>query len=82
MGEKFFRLVEMREKEIAVTSVFQKGKVTIPHWIRKKLGIHDGDKVIWIFKDGDYIMRKVGVKLESRMQQSRLLRKGDSHAGI
>lgn len=64
MYEKKYRSVEMRYKEISTSKVFQKGKVVIPSDIRKTLGIHDGDKVIWIFKDGDYIMRKVGVKLE------------------
>ena len=82
MDENIFRPIEMREKEIAITSVFQKGKVTIPQQIRKKLEIHDGDKVIWIFKEGDYVMRKVGVKLESRMRRSERSRKGNSHAGI
>ena len=64
MDEKKYRLVEMGYKEIHISRVFQKGKVIIPSEIRKTLGIHDGDKVIWIFKDGNYIMRKAGVKLE------------------
>jgi len=37
---------------IAVSKVFQNGKTTIPKETRLKLGIEDGDRIIW-FADED-----------------------------
>ncbi|MDR2670971.1 MAG: AbrB/MazE/SpoVT family DNA-binding domain-containing protein [Oscillospiraceae bacterium] len=40
--------------DIARVSV--KGQVTIPIEIRKKLGLKDGDKVIFMEKNGDFVL--------------------------
>lgn len=33
--------------EVAVTKVFNNGKVTVPAEVRRMLGIVDGDRLVW-----------------------------------
>jgi len=36
------------EVDVAVSKIFDRGKTTIPSTVRKKLGVRDGDKLLWI----------------------------------
>jgi len=40
------------EQIIAISKVFQKGKVQVPSDVRKMLGIKDGTKLVWKLKEG------------------------------
>lgn len=40
------------EEIIAISKVFQKGKVQVPSDVRKMLGIKDGTKLVWKLKEG------------------------------
>ena len=51
---KEYEPIKLEYSEISISKVFQRGKTTIPSDVRKNLGIKDGDKVIWLFKNGDY----------------------------
>lgn len=42
-----------------ITSVTQKGQATIPGEIRKRLGLKAGQKVVFLEKDGEVIVRPV-----------------------
>lgn len=42
----------MTEEIIAISKVFQKGKVQVPSDVRKMLGIKDGRKLVWKLKEG------------------------------
>jgi AbrB family looped-hinge helix DNA binding protein len=43
---------------IAVTTVFQKGKIQLPAEIRKAFNVKDGDKIVWVIIDGKYVVEK------------------------
>jgi len=68
-----YSIVPIPENEIAISIVFGGGRVVIPSEIRKMLNIKDGDRVVWIFKRGDIIMRKVGVRLKLKPGYSSIL---------
>ena len=42
---------------VAVTKVFNRGLTYIPAEIRKKLGLRDGDKVVWVEEEGKFYIR-------------------------
>jgi len=42
---------------VAVTKVFGRGQTYIPAEIRKKLGLQDGDKVVWVEEEGKFYIR-------------------------
>lgn len=43
---------ETTEGVLAVSSIFQGGKTHVPSNIRRKLGLKDGDKIIWVHEAG------------------------------
>jgi hypothetical protein len=48
---KFLKDIEMRRKingtVLAVSTIFQYGKTTVPKKVRSRLNVEDGDKLIW-----------------------------------
>jgi len=36
------------EVNVAISKIFDRGKTVIPSEIRKKLGVTDGDKLVWV----------------------------------
>jgi len=36
------------EVNVAVSKIFDRGKTVIPSEIRRKLGVADGDKLVWV----------------------------------
>lgn len=51
-----------------IAKVMSKGQVTIPINIRKKLNIKEGDKVIFIEKDGNMIIANSGMLALKKVQ--------------
>jgi AbrB family looped-hinge helix DNA binding protein len=47
-----------QERVVAVTKVFNRGQTYIPADIRKRLGLKDGDKVVWIEENGRFFLKK------------------------
>jgi len=45
------------ETVVGISTVYQRGKTQIPATIRKVLKVKDGDKVMWVLKDGEYVLR-------------------------
>jgi len=64
MDDKLLKEVERRQKingtVLAVSTIFQYGKTTIPKQIRTKLNIDDGDKLIWSIDDSGNITASKG----------------------
>jgi AbrB family looped-hinge helix DNA binding protein len=48
----------MSEKIIQISKVTSNRQITIPVEVMKKLKVKEGDKVIWIEKNGDVVIRK------------------------
>jgi len=46
------------ERLIGMSKVYQRGKTQIPSEVRKVLSIEDGQKAVWLFKEGDIVIRK------------------------
>jgi len=42
------------------TTVSSKGQVTVPIGIRKRLGVKGGDRVRFVVKEGDVVLRPAG----------------------
>ena len=42
-----------------ISTITQKGQATIPASVRKKLGLHPGDKISFEITDGEVILRKM-----------------------
>ena len=42
----------------AISKVYQKGKTQVPSEVRRKIGLIDGDKILWIVKDGNWIIER------------------------
>jgi AbrB family looped-hinge helix DNA binding protein len=40
------------------TRVGRNGRTTVPHEVRKLLGLGEGDVVEWVFEDGRVIVRR------------------------
>jgi len=55
MDDKFLKEIEARQKingtVLAVSTIFQYGKTTVPKQVRSRLNIDDGDKLIWSVDD-------------------------------
>ena len=49
---------------VAVRKVYGHGRVQIPVEVRRRLGLEDGDKLIFIQSEGEYSIRKAEVLLE------------------
>ena len=49
-----------RMREIRITVVHGGGRTQIPEEIRNRLGLRDGDKVVWYERAGEFMMRKEG----------------------
>lgn len=60
-----YEMIEVEEKELATSTIFQ-NKIIVPKTIREMLNLEDGDKLIWIFKQGEIIMRKIGFILKRK----------------
>lgn len=45
-------------KIYALSKVYQKGKTQIPSEVRRKLSIIDGDKILWLIKDGNLVIER------------------------
>jgi len=64
LDDKFIKDVEIREKingtVLAVSTIFQYGKTTIPKQVRSRLQIKDGDKIIWSVDDTGNITASKG----------------------
>lgn len=43
---------ELTEGVLAVSSIFQGGKAQVPSDVRRKLGLEDGDKIVWVHEAG------------------------------
>jgi AbrB family looped-hinge helix DNA binding protein len=43
-----------------VARIGKDGRITIPKALRDKLGIKPGDRVEFVFQDGELIMRRAG----------------------
>jgi len=61
---KFLKDVEMRRKingtVLAVSTIFQYGKTTVPKKVRSRLNVEDGDKLIWSVDDSGNIIATKG----------------------
>jgi len=44
---------------VDVTTVSDHGRTNIPASIRLKLGLKDGDKILWFWFEGEVFLRKV-----------------------
>ena len=51
-------------KILAVTKISSKNLVTIPKEVRLILGVKEGDRIAFILKDGEVIIRKAELKLD------------------
>jgi len=64
MDDKFLKDIELRQKingtVLAVSTIFQYGKTTIPKQVRSKLNIEDGDQLIWSVDDSGNITASKG----------------------
>lgn len=45
------------ERVVSTTKMFQRGKTVVPSEIRKRLNLKDGERVVWIEKDGNFYVR-------------------------
>jgi hypothetical protein len=65
MDGKFLKDIEARQKingtVLAVSTIFQYGKTTIPKRVRSRLNIDDGDKLIWSINDSGKITASKGL---------------------
>jgi len=43
---------EPTEGVLAISSIFQGGKIQVPSEVRRKLGLEDGDKIVWVHEAG------------------------------
>lgn len=41
--------------EVAVSRVFGRGKTTVPRDVRERLGLRDGDRILWYINDRDEV---------------------------
>ena len=41
---------------VAVSKIFQHGKTVVPAEVRRNLGLEDGDRLVWIFENGRWIV--------------------------
>ena len=41
-----------------IVQVQRKHQITIPKKIREELGIKEGDRLVWIYKNGELILKK------------------------
>ena len=48
----------MSEKMLGTTKISSKGQVTVPVDARKKFQIETGDRLVFIDKDGELVLRK------------------------
>ncbi len=48
--------------EVTTARLSSKGQITIPKKLREKIGLHKGDRVVLIRKDGDIILRKLSLE--------------------
>jgi len=56
------------EVDVAISKIFDRGKTTVPSAVRRKLGVRDGDKLLWI-EDSDgkiYVKGVSATKKEKR----------------
>jgi bifunctional DNA-binding transcriptional regulator/antitoxin component of YhaV-PrlF toxin-antitoxin module len=42
----------------AITKIFQRGKTQVPSSVRRSLGLKDGDKILWVFEDGRWLVER------------------------
>jgi len=65
VDDKFLKDIEARQKingkVVAVSTIFQYGKTTIPKRVRSRLNIDDGDKLIWSINDSGKITASKGL---------------------
>ncbi|MFQ6095696.1 MAG: AbrB/MazE/SpoVT family DNA-binding domain-containing protein [Candidatus Bathyarchaeia archaeon] len=52
------------QRIIAVRKIYGHGRVQIPVEIRRNLGLSDGDRLIFLQRDGEYFIRKADLTLE------------------
>lgn len=48
--------------EVTTVKLSSKGQITIPKSLREKIGLHKGDRVVLVRKDGDIILRKLSLE--------------------
>ena len=64
MDYKLLNEIEARQKNngtvLAVSTIFQYGKTTIPKQVRSRLDVEDGDKLIWSVDDSGNITASKG----------------------
>jgi len=51
-------MLEMEEKIIDIVTVTRANQITLTKWVREKLKVKPGDRVIILEKDGEIIIRK------------------------
>lgn len=45
-------------KIFALAKMYQKGKIQVPSEVRRKLSIIDGEKILFLIKDGNIVIEK------------------------
>jgi AbrB family looped-hinge helix DNA binding protein len=56
--------------EVGISSISEKGQVTVPKEIRKILGLKAGDKVVFISRGGQILIRKAQMKRLSQILEN------------
>jgi bifunctional DNA-binding transcriptional regulator/antitoxin component of YhaV-PrlF toxin-antitoxin module len=54
------------ETILAVSKLFNRGQAYIPVEVREILRVNDGEKVVFILKRGEIILRNAGAKIKER----------------
>ena len=63
-----------------IAKITSKGQITIPIDVRKKLGLKEGDKVIFMEKDGDIVFANAATVAFTNMQMA--FEEGAEKSGI
>jgi len=53
-----------------IAKITSKGQITIPVYIRKKMNLKDGDKVIFIEQDGRFYVENAALVAINRIQEA------------